>query len=271
MPLVNCLINGQAQTQLNAEDRAIHYGDGLFETMLYQHGKIALWKQHYSRLDAGCKVLGLANVDEKTLLKDLETLTKKLSNECYLIKLIISRGAAGRGLHVDKTIAISRIFLAYDFDVKALKSNKPKQLTLCKIRLMRNKTLGGIKHLNRLNYVLAADELDAKFDEGIMLNDRDELVECITNNLFFIKEKTIFTAPIDDCGVAGIKRQQVIDTAKDLGIMVCIKAILFEDLKQMDECFITNAVVGLQSVASIDSVDFTKQAMTQKLQKIINK
>ena len=128
-----------------------------------------------------------------------------------------------------------------------------------------NTTLGGIKHLNRLLYVLAADELDDNYSEGIMLNDKDEMIECITHNLFFVKNDVLYTAPINDCGVAGIKRQQVLDIAKQLDITVKVEAILFTDVNQMDECFITNAVVGLQSVESINKVAFSLNAITQKI------
>lgn len=280
MPLVNqnhskqsfvkCFINGEEHTRINIEDRALHYGDGLFETMLYHDGEITLWSQHIARLKSGCDALGLHLIEEDELLRDLKKLTNDLKNKSYIIKLIVSRGAAGRGLVVNKNVAPSCILLAYNFDVKALKNAPAKALKVCKTRLMINKTLGGIKHLNRLLYVLAADELEQNHSEGIMLNDKDEMIECITHNLFFAKNNVLYTAPINDCGVAGIKRQQVIEKAKDLNIPVKIEAILLKDLKQMDECFMTNAVVGLQSVQSIDHITFTTKAMTQKLQNNLN-
>lgn len=269
MPLVKSIINGQLQSEINVEDRALHYGDGLFETMLFHQGVIALWPQHLSRLQLGCAALGL-KIDEKQLLKDLKNLTSDLKADSYIIKLIVSRGAAGRGLISDKSIPSSCLFLAYDFDVSSIKNNAEKKLKTCETRLIVNATLGGIKHLNRLVYVLASQELDQTFAEGIMLNDQSEMIECMMHNLFFVKDDILYTAPIQNCGVAGIKRQQVLDKAKTLGIKTNVQAIPLSDLQLMDECFITNAIVGVQSVASIDHVTFSNNAMTLQLQKNIN-
>lgn len=266
MPLVKSMINGQFETKIDIQDRALHYGDGLFETMLLQQGVIALLPQHLARLKSGCIALNL-KVNEVQLKKDLNQLTEDLKSNSYVIKLIVSRGAAGRGLSVDEKIAPSIILLAYDFDEKLLIVNEPKTLKVCDTRLNINSTLGGIKHLNRLVYVLAAKELEQPFSEGIMLNERSEMIECITHNLFFIKKDTLLTAPIVDCGVAGIKRQQVLDSANDMGIKVKIKAVSLSDLNLMDECFITNAVVGVQSVSSIDQVTFLQNTMTYQFQK----
>lgn len=266
MPLVNCLINGKPQIAINIEDRALHYGDGLFETMLYRHGVIALWPQHYARLKTGCRVLDLDLIDEERLLSGLKLLTQKLKGNSYIIKLIISRGAVGRGLIMDKKSDASWIFLAYDFDIKKLDSRSSEKLKICKTQLLINKTLGGIKHLNRLLYVLAAKELDSDYSEGIMLNDKNAMIECIRHNLFFVKSNILYTPAITDCGVAGIKRQQVLDMANKLGITVNIKAILLHELKQMDECFITNAIVGLQSVDAVEHITFLQNSITQQLQ-----
>jgi len=260
------MINGQFETKIDIQDRALHYGDGLFETMLFQQGVITLLPQHLTRLKSGCIALDL-KINGDQLTKDLNHLIKSLKGNSYIIKLIVSRGAAGRGLSVDEKITPSILLLAYDFDEKSLAINAPKALKVCDTRLNINSTLGGIKHLNRLVYVLAAKELEEQFSEGIMLNEQSEMIECITHNLFFIKKDTLLTAPIVNCGVAGIKRQQVLNVANDLGIKIKIKAVLLNDLHLMDECFITNAVVGVQSVSSIDKVTFLQNTMTNLLQK----
>ncbi len=265
MPLVSCVINGQYQTQLSVEDRAIHYADGLFETMLLKHKKIPLWSQHYMRLTRGCKVLGLHTPDEKTLLDDLQLLSQQLGQGEYIVKLIVSRGAAGRGIFWDKNIPVTRLCLAYD-GVK-IKRDDQKKMMICHTRLLMNQTLGGLKHLNRLLYVLAGSELKTGFSEGVLLNDKGELIECIHHNLFFVKDQVLITAPIVDCGVAGIMRQKVLDKAKEWGITISMKAIVASELESMDECFISNAVFGVEAVQSIDSVVFKSDIFSQKMQK----
>ncbi len=270
MPLVDSLVNGYRQSHVDIEDRALHYADGLFETMLFKNKKIALWQQHFARLKAGCQRLNLDAPNESRLLQDIKNLTEPHKNAHLIIKLIISRGVAGRGLTVNVKTPVSCFLLAYEFDPARLNIQSHKRLKMCITKLLMNDLLGGVKHLNRLIYVLAANELSENHAEGVMQNDNNEIIECINHNIFFVVKNVLITAPITNCGVAGIKRQQVIDLAARLNISVDIKTIKTGDLKEMDECFITNAVVGVQSVHAIDDVIFKQNTLTTQLQKNLN-
>ncbi len=265
MPLVNCLVNGQPSSAINVEDRGLHYGDGLFETMLCCQGEIKLWAKHYARLAHGCRRLSLNLCSEQDLVNDIKKLTQNLSASCYLIKLMVTRGAAGRGIEFDESVPVTRVLLAYDY-VKPSVEHK-KSLKICKTPLLMNKMLGGLKHLNRLIYILAGQELTEKDDEGLMLNDQNEIIEGITHNVFFVKNHQLITAPIDFCGVAGVMRLQVLETAKIFNIDVQLRAISLAEIDNMDECFITNAVLGIQSVAHINDVTFTQDTITMQLKR----
>ena len=249
MPLVNSLINGQALAP-DMEERALHYGDGVFETMLMQQGNIRLWSKHLARLQQSCERLAIQTPSEAQLQSELQLLVQDIpEQDNLLIKIIISRGTGGRGLAVPKQMPATRICLAYDYQPKQQTSAR---LSLCKTPLYENPQLAGIKHLNRLPYLMAAQELKTEADEGIMLNSAGEMIECITHNLFFVLNEQLVTAPIANCGVAGVMRQTVMETAQQLGIQIIEKALKPSELQQVQECFISNAVIGVQLVTKIE-------------------
>ncbi|MBL7003483.1 MAG: aminodeoxychorismate lyase [Gammaproteobacteria bacterium] len=260
--LVLSLLNGEETQACSVEDRALHYGDGLFETMLMQSGKIKYWPLHLQRLLAGCQQLKINPPSSDELNKDLSKLANQLGKKDFIVKLIVSRGIGGRGLKVPQSLIATRLFLAYSYQDDPLKP--AKQLKVCQTRLLENSTLGGIKHLNRLPYLLASEELEG-FDEGIMLNSQSEVVECITHNIFGVKDGQLFTPMITNCGVKGIMRQQVIERAKRQNMKLSESAFNIKRWKEMDECFITNAVIGLQSVSRIDDHLFEQNHVIQQL------
>lgn len=266
MPLLNTLFNGEHKP-IAFEERALHYGDGIFETMLMHNGKIALWDAHWQRLQNSCRQLGLNIVSEAQVQSEIMQLVDAHLQQNYLlIKLIVSRGAEGRGLVVPQSLNASRIFLVYDYK---LEKKPPLHLGVCSTPLYENKQLAGMKHLNRIPYILAAQELAPNQEEGILLNTKAEMIECIAHNLFFVKDNTLYTAPIVNCGVAGVMRQQLLNLAKQLGLAVNINALQVQQLKEIDDCFISNALVGVQSVVQIGEHYFKPSSIFKRLQEQI--
>ena len=87
------LVNGRHSAALDASDRGLHYGDGLFETMAVVDGRIPLWDRHLERLREGCRRLGFDCPDEAVLAAEAERLTADRPR-CVL-KLIVTRGRGG--------------------------------------------------------------------------------------------------------------------------------------------------------------------------------
>ena len=95
---VNSLINGIASDYLTINDRSIHYGDGLFETILCNNNKLYYWSQHFQRLQTSAEKLKIACPQEQLLLDDIAKLLDKNesgsnSEAACAIKIIVSRGA----------------------------------------------------------------------------------------------------------------------------------------------------------------------------------
>jgi 4-amino-4-deoxychorismate lyase len=138
---------------------------------------------------------------------------------------------------------------------------------LCETRLGRNPRLAGIKHLNRLEQVLAGAELrEPGADEGLMRSTDDRVVCATAANVFLVRGGELRTPRISDCGVAGVMRDVVLRLAQVLGIHVEIGDYTLDDLAQADECFLTNSVRGIRPVGCIVGVnDFRPGELTARL------
>jgi 4-amino-4-deoxychorismate lyase len=126
------------------------------------------------------------------------------------------------------------------------------RVRLCATPLGSNPRLAGLKTLNRLESVMArAEWSDARIWEGLM-RDADENIVCGTmSNLFLRRGSSLMTPLLDRCGVAGVMRRWVLETAGDLGLSPLERRIRWQDLSEAEEVFMSNAVVGLRSVGSL--------------------
>src|SRR5215471_865923 len=156
--MLAAVVNGSkvrdVQHAIALEDRGLAYGDGVFETMLLRQGQVRFVEDHLARLEFGCKRLGISAPSIDALKNDLQLIAGAQNDG--VIKLIVTRGAGGRGYRASADLAPTRIAILYA-------SIEPDaedgiEVRWCATRLARNATLAGIKHLNRLEYVLAHNE-----------------------------------------------------------------------------------------------------------------
>lgn len=271
--LVNSLINGVASDYLNINDRAIHYGDGIFETILCQAGKLIFWQRHFKRLQASAEKVKLSCPQEQQLLDDIALLLA--SKQCsekhnYAIKIILSRGIGERGYAFDKNINGNRLLFISKIDDNhsSLLSGRllSGDLFLCEQQVSINENLAGIKHLNRLENVLARDEWrDNKYIDGLMQNANQQVIEGTMSNLFAIKDKQLFTPDLTLSGVNGIIRDVVIDIARMNKIDVTIKALNLAEVTQMDALFISNSLIGVKSVVAFNDSQYKEDVITHTI------
>lgn len=261
------MINGELRETLAATDRALHYGDGLFETLAVVNGRPRFWSEHMARLQHGCAVLGLPDPDPEQLLN--EALTLCANEERAVLKIIYSRGSGGRGYRPPQQPSPQRLLFRYPWPDHPELSNGI-HLRVCQTPLACNPVLAGIKHLNRLEQVLARAEWDdAAIHEGLMCDLDGQVKEGTMSNLFWVEEGRLFTPDLSRCGVAGVMRGQVMAMARDLGITVQTADILPEELVQMDEIFMTNSLVGIWPVGHFSGRDFLPGKLIQGLQSLL--
>jgi 4-amino-4-deoxychorismate lyase len=248
------LINGEPTQLISASDRGLAYGDGLFETIALIDGKPMLWERHMARLGAGEARLGLPPMEREILLRETLSLASGARRE--VVKIILTRGVGGRGYRPPAQPAVSRIISRHDWpDYPQRWFNDGIRLRTCNTRLGCSPQLAGIKHLNRLEQVLARREWDDdEIAEGLMLDTQGRVIEGIQSNLFLVKDGALMTPVLSQCGVAGVVRELVVEESAKLGITCRVRSLSLDDLASADALFMTNSLLGICPVSEWDGV-----------------
>ncbi len=258
------LVNGQPAEALPLDDRALAYGDGLFETLAAFDGTCPWFERHLSRLRMGCDVLGLPHPDADALREETRRVAAGLKRA--VIKWIVTAGAGGRGYARPQPVQPRRIVQAHPWPgYPRAFWDEGIALHVCHLRLSAQPALAGIKHLNRLEQVLARQELPDGCAEGVLCNTAGEVVEGIASNLFAVLDDTLITPPVGDCGVNGLMRRWVLETAVEAGIDTAIEPLRPDDLERAREIFMTNALIGLWPVRRISETDVPTGPVQKRL------
>lgn len=237
------LINGMATDKVDALDRGLHYGDGLFETLAIRAGQPLLWQRHMQRLSAGCGRLGIPLPDNGLLENEAAQVCAGVAQG--VLKIIFTRGAGGRGYRPPAEPRPTRMVALYPWPDYS-PATQGVMLRVCATRLARNPALAGMKHLNRLEQVLARNEWnDAGIAEGIMLDSEGRVISGTMSNLFLVKAGGLMTPDVTQCGVAGVMRGLILDIAARLDIPARVREITLNDVLEADEVFVCNSLIGL--------------------------
>jgi 4-amino-4-deoxychorismate lyase len=257
------LVNGVEGGAIAADDRGLQYGDGLFETMAVRDGRIRAFGLHMARLAAGCARLGIPMPPVALIEAECRQVREGLGTG--LVKLVVTRGSGPRGYRPPGEPAVTRIVMASALRVDAAADGIV--VRVCETRLGANPKLAGIKHLNRLEQVLASAEWqDPGVAEGLMLASDDRVIGATAANLFFVRDGRLHTPEIRDCGVAGVMRQQVLAAARSLGVAAVIDDFRLADLRDADEIFLTNALTGVRPVIELQGhAEWPHGALTRAL------
>lgn len=239
------MINGRDEGNLPLTDRSLHYGDGLFETIAVGQGRLLCWEAHMQRLEHGCSRLHIPPPDRSLLLNEAEQLLKK--QDRAVLKIIISRGSGGRGYESPDPCSPSRILAVYPWpDYPDSLYREGIECTLCTIQLGHVPMLAGMKHLNRLEQVLARDDVTGRgFREGLMCDIEDRIIEGTMSNLFLIHGDQIITPDLAKCGVEGVVRRVILERARDWKLEPVVTEVFRKDLEQVDEVFVCNSILGV--------------------------
>ncbi len=264
------LINGETTERLCASDRGLHYGDGLFETIAVIDGKARQWRAHMARLTRGCEALQLPPPDCERLLHEAQLLCS--DNPKAVLKIIITRGSGGRGYRFPEEIKATRLLTVHPWpDYPIVYYQQGIAVTICNTRLGNNPALAGIKHLNRLEQVLARNEWqNSEIQEGVMLDQHNNVIEGTMSNLFIVEDDTLVTADLEQCGIKGVMRATVLKLAQQVKIPTRIESINIARLKAASACFVTNSLIGLWPVRQLDDINYGQGKITQDLMKILS-
>ncbi|MDF0732571.1 aminodeoxychorismate lyase [Pseudomonas entomophila] len=262
-------IDGQPATAVNLQNRGLAYGDGLFETIAVHGGRPSLLSYHLERLALGCQRLAI-EADIPLVRDELLRFASQLGEG--VAKLVVTRGDSPRG-YAPAPGAIARRILqgaplpAYP----AANAEQGVSLFACKTRLAEQPLLAGLKHLNRLEQVLARAEWQGgEHAEGLMRDMHGRLIEGVYSNLFLIRDGMLLTADLSRCGVAGVMRAALLEQVPRLGIGVQVRDLEQADLEQAEEVFLCNSVYGIWPVRVFAELNLNWPAgpLTRKLQAV---
>ncbi len=243
------LVDGVIAEQVPLDDRGLHYGDGLFETLLARGGQVALWAYHQERLRAGARRLRLAEPDFGVLAREVARLAGAGD---AVIKIILTRAAGGRGYAGIADAPARRIVSRHVLSpLPAQAYAQGVVVRWCDWRLAQQPALAGLKHLNRLEQVMARSEWhDADIHEGL-LRDADDQVICATSaNVFARFGDSWVTPALTRAGVAGVCREALL-RRRWWSTTVVERALMADELMRADEVFLSNAVRGVVPVARV--------------------
>ncbi|MGM5618031.1 aminodeoxychorismate lyase [Klebsiella sp. K5-308] len=242
------LINGAESETLAVNDRSVQFGDGCFTTARIVRGRVQLLSAHLARLQKACEQLFIPYDDWALLAHEMAHLAQP--HQDGVLKVIITRGAGGRGYSAAGCVNPVRILSVSPWPEHYLRWREEGiSVTLSPVRLGRNPSLAGLKHLNRLEQVLIRSHLEqTDADEALVLDSDGWLTECCAANLFWRKGSDVFTPRLDRAGVNGIMRQYILAKLAPSPFRVVEATMRPEALSEADEVLVCNALMPLVPV-----------------------
>lgn len=244
---------------IGADDRGLNYGDGLFETILVHEAQPVWWREHWQRLARGAAVLRIPLPDEGVVRREAEALVSGQTRA--VLKLVLTRGRGGRGYAPPADVVPTCVL-----SLHAAPAATPSPVTVrwCETTLAIQPALAGIKHLNRLEQVLARGEWqDPAIAEGLMCDSAGRVVCATAANLFLRIDGTWRTPRIDHAGIAGLARDWLL--ANESGIEVTVLGR--ETVESAQAVFLCNAVRGILPVGRLGAREWRPDPATAALRR----
>ena len=260
------LVNGQAATQVAAQDRGLAYGDGVFRTLRISAGSPLWWNAHLDKLGEDCRRLGLSCPSGEIWQTDLERLHLP---DTGVMRMTVTRGEGPRGYGMPTDQVPTRMISVW--------ADKPADAPLggvavriCHLRLGHQPALAGIKHLNRLENVMArAEWQDPAIREGILLDQAGRVISGVMSNVFLWQDGVLRTPLLDRCGVAGVTRARLMGFADKAGYRVEETEITLGDIYAADELMFTNSLILLWRAARLENRTWEKPAVSPALEELL--
>jgi 4-amino-4-deoxychorismate lyase len=262
--LLGSWIDGAAGTSIPIDDRGLQYGDGLFETMKVRGGRVRFLEAHLARLTLGCERLGLPMPDGNQLRGEIAMAVAHGRGDAIL-KLIVTRGSGPRGYAARGSFTPRRIMSLHAAPVLVVPDGGVA-LRMSKLTLTESPMLAGIKHLNRLDNVLAASEpAHEQVFDSLLLDASGLLVSGTMCNVFLVRQGRVITPTVERAGVAGVMRGIVLRECAKLGLDGEVRAVPAAELLAADEVFVTNARIGVVPARSVGEHVLTMNGIATRL------
>jgi len=245
------LVNGEARDQVSAMDRGLAYGDGVFRTFPARNGAPVQWQRQYAKLARDAAVLELRVPQADVLETEVRTVCG--DEPACAVKIIVTRGAGARGYRYTAEGGCTRVVTSTPLTENVSAQREGVAVRRCSLRLAHQPALAGVKHLNRLENVLArAEWSDPRIAEGILCDVEGYVIAGTMTNIFIAVDDALATPRVDRCGVAGVTRERVIEAAALQGVACAVTTLSWSDILGADEVFLVNSLNGAWPVRDLD-------------------
>lgn len=261
-PARRILINGQPGGVIDPHDRGLTYGDGLFETIRFVGRVAPLWSRHMRRLQESCARLQLPCPEPDELWQEAQAVVHGLLPQA-VVRITVTRGVGERGYALPTAPHPTRVVAAFPMPVLSTDDYlHGLRMRLCDTRLAMQPRLAGIKHLNRLEQVLArAEWSDPAIAEGLLCDGAGRVISAIMANLFAVIDGELVTPLLDHCGVGGVARAEVLAVRE-----VQVRELPLGELWQASELFLSSSVRGVVPVRMVDDKTFAPGPVAYAMQ-----
>lgn len=245
-------IDGTPTGALPLPDRGLDFGDGVFETILMHAGKPLFLEMHLERLALGLQTLAIPDCTT-TARQHLNNAAASVHWRWAVLRLSVTRGSGPRG-YAPSDNAVPRVLMNISqLDRDCAQMMPPATLCMANIRLATQPFLAGIKHLNRLEQVLAAAQVKTEgVDEGVVLDQEGNIASVVAGNLFLVSGGKLLTPALDSCGVLGTRRRLIIERwAPAIGLTVQHANITQSDLANAEQVFYSNSLQTVRPIGRI--------------------
>lgn len=250
------LVDGVPVDSCPNDDRGLAYGDGVFRTLRVSRARPVAWPEHMTKLAEDCRRLGLAPPDAHSLWHDARQLID--GRQDGVLKIMATRGSGGRGYTPAPVAMPRRIVSIHELPAHALDQPAPLVLDWSPIALARQPRLAGIKHLNRLEQVLARDDCQRRGTVDAAMHDSDGWLIATTMRNLLLRDiqGQWWTPRLDQAGVAGVTRQRLMRALAASGHPVTERAIAADALTTFDTAIACNSIGGVAPVTRIGQASF---------------
>lgn len=265
------LVNGQEWGCVSALDRGLAYGDGVFRTLRLRAGTVLQWPRQYAKLAGDCVRIGIEPPAGTLLQREIAELAR--GEQDAVIKLIVTRGESARGYAPVAEAVPTRVVLR-----SPLPEHPPSyridgvRARVCDLRLAWQPQLAGIKHLNRLENVLARSEWrDPAIAEGLLFDQRDHLTGGTMSNVFLLRQQELLTPEIEGSGVAGVTRARLLALAQRAGYTARSARLTLQDVLDADEVMLCNSLIGIWQVRELAHRRWSAGTATPRLRGLLER
>ena len=258
-------VDGAVADAVPADDRGLNYADGAFETLHCSAGMLACPDLHETRLASALERLEF-DAPQALARQCFEEMKQLLAEVAHsgVVRCTVTRGSGPRGYAPSAVTVPRRIIAAQDFPVPA---ERPLHCGVAQVRWADQPQLAGLKLLARTEQVLAAGEARQKgWDDALMQDHRGHAVSSSRANLFIFQNGHFLTPNLEVCGIAGTRRQLLLDhVLPRLGYRCSTQDLSLADLLKADVIMLTNTLIGVASMGSIGDRVFDREAAAQLL------